>query len=191
MADRRIIVISELAPRLKNLKPVQVREFLSEYFSYQNRTDESEMVSAMRSLINPHDLDTLVMCFRPDWWCRLVKKRLTTNVVSERERRRAELQTPMTPSVLASSFDEEVVSEVKAEKKESVKFESVGSEKLAEERFEVKPKGLDPQGTASLRSDVGDLVTDLEDPLLVVGGDRMGLPNIVPLSNAHIELMLV
>ncbi len=39
---------------------------------------------------------------------------------------------------------------------------------------------------------VGDLlVTDLEDPLLVVGGDRMRLPNIVPLSNAHIELMLV
>ena len=123
-----------------------------------------------------------------------MKKRSTTSVGSERERRRAELQTPMTPSVLASSFDEEVVSEVKAEvkaEKKSVQFESVGGETKAEERFVVEPKGLDPQGTASLRSDVGDLVTDLEDPLLVVGGDRMGLPNIVPLSNAHIELMLV
>ncbi len=95
MADRRIIVISELAPRLESLKPVQVRKFLSEYFSFQNRIDESEIVSAMRSLINPHDLDTLIRCFIPDEWCRLVKKRSTTSVVSERERRRAELQTPM------------------------------------------------------------------------------------------------
>ena len=55
----------------------------------------------------------------------------------------------------------------------------------------VEPKCSDLQGTASLKSGVGDLVTDLEDPQHVVGGDRMGLPNIVPLSNAHIELMMV
>ncbi len=55
-----------------------------------------------------------------------MKKRSTTSVGLERERRRAELQTPITPSVLASSFDEEIFSEVKTEKKGSVKFESIG-----------------------------------------------------------------
>ncbi len=68
MADRRIIVMSELALCLDSLKSVQVRKFLGEYFSYQNRTDESEIVSAMRVLINPHDLDTLVQCFISGEW---------------------------------------------------------------------------------------------------------------------------
>jgi hypothetical protein len=100
----------------------------------------------------------------------------------------------MTPSVLASSFDEEAeaFSLLKPEKKGSVKFEPVGSEKKAEEGLKEELKSSVRLEAALSSSSVGDAITDLADPLqAVVGGDSSGLPNVVPNSNAHMELMLV
>ena len=194
MADSRIILISEKAPRLESLDTEDVRKFLRDYFSYQNRVDESEVVSPLRALIDPHDKDTLKACFYEEGWCRLISRKPTAEV-SARDRRRAELQTPMTPSVLASSFDEEAeaFSLLKPEKKGSVKFESVGSEKKAEEGLKEELKSsVRLEAALPSSSVVGEAITDLADPLqAVVGGDSSGLPNVVPNSNAHMELMLV
>ena len=179
MADSRIILISEKAPRLESLDTEDVRKFLRDYFSYQNRVDESEVVSPLRALIDPHDKDTLKACFYEKGWCRLISRK-TTAEVSARDRRRAELQTPMTPSVLASSFDEEAeaFSLLKPEKKGSVKFEPVGGEKKAEEGLKEELKSCVRLEAALSSSSVGDAITDLADPLqAVVGGDSSGLPS--------------
>ena len=192
MTDRQIIIVSEVAPRLKAFTAEAAREFFRDYFSYRNRVDESEAISPMKVLINPRDLDLLLRMFKSSGWCRLADRRPATTG-SPRGTRRASLQTPMTPAVLSASFDEEVDSmSVQTEKKEGVKF-NLFSETEAKESKQDEPKGSGLQPAAALKSVAGDLVADLEDPLAVMDCSPEGeaLPYIVPLSNAHVELMLV
>ena len=108
MAERRIIVVSECAPRMKKHSSEATREFLREYFSYQNRVEETEVVVAMKVLIEAHELDILHDCFYSEGWCRLLERRTFFATGVAQERRRAALQTPMTPAVLSASFDREV-----------------------------------------------------------------------------------
>ena len=49
MTDRQIIIVSEVAPRLKAFTAEAAREFFRDYFSYRNRVDESEAISPMNS----------------------------------------------------------------------------------------------------------------------------------------------
>ena len=192
MAERRIVVVSEIAPRMDKCTTEAARKFLREYFSYQNRVDENEVVLPMKVLIDPHELDILRACFLSEGWCRLLERRTTAIGVAQ-ERRRAALQTPMTPAVLSASFDREVdySPSVEPERKEGVKFESVKSETKAEERSEDELKSSVLQQAAALKSGAGEVITGLEDPLLCVDESMEALPQIVPLSNAHVELMLV
>ena len=65
------------------------------------------MVVAMKVLIEPQELDILRDCFYSEGCCRLLERRTSARGVAQ-ERRRAALQTPMTPAVLSASFDREV-----------------------------------------------------------------------------------
>jgi hypothetical protein len=188
MAERRIIVVSELAPRMEKFSSEAARKFLREYFSYQNRVEENEVVVNMKVLIDPHELDILMACFISDGWCRLLERRTAAKGVAQ-EQRRAALQTPMTPAVLSASFDRELSPSVEPERKAGVKFESGRSDTKAEERTEVEPKGSDLQGAPSLRSGGGEVITGLDDPLLCLDEGPEALPYVVPLSNAHVELI--
>lgn len=193
MTDRQIIIVSEVAPRLKAFTAEAAREFFRDYFSYRNRVDESEAISPMKVLINPRDLDLLLRMFKSEGWCRLADRRpAKTGKISET--RRASLQTPMTPAVLSASFDEEVDSlSVQTEKKAGVKFSLFGSETEAKESKKDEPKGSGLQPGAALKSVASEVIADLEDPLVVLDSSPEGeaLPFVVPLSNAHVELMLV
>ena len=60
MTERQIIVVSEVAPRLRELSSEAARTFLREYRSYENRLGVSEMKMAMKRCIEPSDLDTLM-----------------------------------------------------------------------------------------------------------------------------------
>ena len=100
------------------------------------------------------------------------------------------LQTPMTPEVLSASFDREVdTPSIEPEKKAGIKFESVKGDTKGGERLEGEPKGSVLQQEASLRSGAGEVITGLDDLLLSVREGPEALPQIVPLSNAHVELM--
>ena len=78
MAEKRIIVVSEVAPRLKKFTTEAAREFLREYFSYQNRVEEElEAIALMKALVDPHDMDALRLCFVSEGWCRLLLRRPT------------------------------------------------------------------------------------------------------------------
>ena len=193
MAEKRIIVVSEVAPRLKKFTTEAAREFLREYFSYQNRVEEElEAIALMKVLVDPHNMDALRLCFVSDGWCRLFVRR-PTNEGLARARRRASLQTPMTPAVLSVSFDKEAELSplVEQDKKAGVKFESVGGETKADERKEGESQGSALRKEAALRAAAEGAVEDLEDPLLQEEEDESDLPLVVPLSNAHVELMLV
>ena len=192
MTDRQIIIVSEVAPRLKAFTAVAAQEFFRDYFSYRNRVGPTEAISPMKILVNPRDLDRLMRMFKSSGWCVLADRK-TAISGSPREMRRVSLQTPMTPAVLSASFDEEVDSmSVQTEKKEGVKF-NLFSKTEAEESKQDEPKGSGLQPVAALKSVASDFIADLEDPLVVMDCSPEGeaLPNIVPLSNAHIELMLV
>ena len=191
--DRQIIIVSEVAPRLKAFTAVAAQEFFRDYFSYRNRVGPDEAISPMKILVNPRDLDRLIRMFKSAGWCILADKR-TATMGSPCETRRASLQTPMTPAVLSASFDKEVDSlSVQTEKKEGVKFKLFGDETDAKESRLDESKDSVQQPGAALKSVACDWIADLEDPLAEWDCSPEGeaLPNILPLSNAHVKLMLV
>ena len=58
MAEHQIIVVSEVAPRLRELSTEAARTFLREYRSYENRLGVNETKMMMKRCIEPSDLDT-------------------------------------------------------------------------------------------------------------------------------------
>ncbi len=60
MTERQIIVVSKVAPRLRELSSEAARAFLREYRFYENRLGVNEMKMAMKRRIEPSNLDTLM-----------------------------------------------------------------------------------------------------------------------------------
>ncbi len=137
--DRQIIIVSEVAPRLKAITAEFAREFFRDYFSYRNRVGPNEAISPMKILVNPRDLDRLIRMFKSAGWCILGDKR-TAITGSPRETRRPSPQTSMTPAVLSASFDKEADSMSVTEKKEGVTFNLFSSETEAKERKQEESK---------------------------------------------------
>ena len=65
LMDRQIIIVSEVAPRLKAFTAVAAQEFFRDYFSYRNQVGPTEAISPMKILVNPRDLDRLMRMFKP------------------------------------------------------------------------------------------------------------------------------
>lgn len=62
MADQRVIVVSESAPKLKELESAAAKRFLSEYAAYENRLEFSDSRVSMKRCLEPEDLSTLLEC---------------------------------------------------------------------------------------------------------------------------------
>ena len=62
MAEQRVIVVTEVAPKLKEFSSAAAREFLREYVAYENRLDATEAQMPLRRCIEPEDLETLLQC---------------------------------------------------------------------------------------------------------------------------------
>ena len=65
MAERQIVVVSEVAPRLREFETEAAKTFLREYVSYENRLGVNEAKIQMKKCVEPEDLDTLLECSDP------------------------------------------------------------------------------------------------------------------------------
>ena len=62
MAEQRVIVVTEVAPRLKDFTGPEARKFLRDYVAYENRIDTTEAQTPLRRCLEPEDLETLLQC---------------------------------------------------------------------------------------------------------------------------------
>ena len=145
MAERKIVVVSELAPRLREFEAGAARRFLKEYVAYENRLEASEAQVPLKRCIEPEDLDTLMQCSEDMVGVRVIKK--MPEGVDEARRNRVRVNiAPVTPRALAVEMDSE----------------DEGGE----------------EGAGGEESVEGETVPE-------------GDPEVLYLSNAHIEMMLV
>jgi len=105
MTERQIIVVSEVAPRLRELSPEAARTFLREYRSYENRLGVNETKMAMKRCIEPSDLDTLMDLTYPLRGYTVVKDLPPEG--PQRERVRIEVLSPIVPTSLTETLDED------------------------------------------------------------------------------------
>jgi hypothetical protein len=100
MAERKIVVVSELAPRLREFEAGAARRFLKEYVAYENRLEASEAQVPLKRCIEPEDLDTLMQCSEDMVGVRVIKK--IPEGVDEARRNRVRVNiAPVTPRALA------------------------------------------------------------------------------------------
>ena len=62
MAEQKVIVVTEVAPRLKKFEGAAARAFLREYIAYENRLDATDAQTPLKRCIEPEDLETLLQC---------------------------------------------------------------------------------------------------------------------------------
>jgi len=194
MASHQVIVISELAPRLKSYDAEAAQKFVSEYFSHRNRVGAGQAIVPMSSQIDPNDLDTLLERFNPKGWCQVVGRPGEKQEVEARSFVNS-WKAPMTPASLSRSFDEEGsgLTQLASRSATAVKFD-LSSEDVKVDEKQAEPKGSSLQGEKPLKSVASGLTAGLKDlPEVWTADDRGGYPVVAVeyLSNAHVELMLV
>lgn len=99
MAEQKIIVVSELAPRLQGIETRAAQKFLKDYLAYENRLEAGEAQVLMRNCIDPVDLDILVQC-STDMKDIQVIRGLPAGANAERARRVQVGLVPITPRPL-------------------------------------------------------------------------------------------
>lgn len=62
MADQRVIVVSEVAPRLTEFTGAAAKKFLRDYVAYENRLDATDSQMPLKRCLDPDDLETLIQC---------------------------------------------------------------------------------------------------------------------------------
>ena len=62
MAEQRVVVVSEVAPKLTVFDGPAARKFLRDYVAYENRLDATEAQVPLRRCLEPNDLETLLDC---------------------------------------------------------------------------------------------------------------------------------
>ena len=62
MATQRVVVVTELAPKLKEFDGPAAMKFLKEYEAYENRMEDTEAQVTMGHCIEPVDLEALLQC---------------------------------------------------------------------------------------------------------------------------------
>ena len=62
MAEQRVVVISEVAPKLTEFTGAAAKKFLRDYVAYENRLDATEAQIPLRRCLEPDDLETLLQC---------------------------------------------------------------------------------------------------------------------------------
>ena len=105
MAEHQIIVVSEVAPRLRELSTEAARTFLREYRSYENRLGVNETKMMMKRCIEPADLDTLMDLTYPLRGYSVVRELPPEG--PQREKVRIEVLSPIVPTNLTETLDED------------------------------------------------------------------------------------
>ena len=60
MAERKIVVVSEQAPRLESIDALAARKFIKDYMAYEMRLEATEAQVPMKRLIEPDILQVLL-----------------------------------------------------------------------------------------------------------------------------------
>jgi hypothetical protein len=151
MAERQIVVVSELAPRLiRGFDAEAAQEFLKKYVACENRLEEKEYQMPLRRCIYPDDLETLLACSEDMTDVIILNKIPEGADQARRNRVRVDISSPFTPRSLIGELEEEL-----------------------EDEDDDGEDGVDT------------------DPEAVVEPAVRGIPEVLRLSNAHIEMMLV
>ena len=103
--EHQIIVVSEVAPRLRVFETEPAKEFLREYGSYENRLNPNEGKKQMSKCMEPGDLLTLQTLAEPLEGYLLVYELPPAG--EERDRVRVDMQSPIRPVNLAAAIREE------------------------------------------------------------------------------------
>ena len=62
MATQRVVIVTELAPKLKEFDGPAPMKFLKDYEAYENRIEDMKTLVTMRQCIEPGDLEALLQC---------------------------------------------------------------------------------------------------------------------------------
>ena len=106
MAERQIIVVSEVAPRLRELKAEAAKTFLREYRSYENRLGPTEVKMLMKRCMEPLDLDTLLDLTHPLRGYTVIRELPAEG--PQREKVRTEVLSPIVPRNLIETLNEDI-----------------------------------------------------------------------------------
>jgi len=89
MATQKLVVVTEVAPKLKEFDGPAAMKFLREYEAYENRLDDTEAQVQMRQCLEPVDLEALLQCSEDMEGVEVVRRAGTG-----RRGARTELRTP-------------------------------------------------------------------------------------------------
>ena len=98
MASQKVVVVTELAPKLKEFDGPDAMRFLREYEAYENRLDDEEAKVQMKQCIEPDDLEALLLVENVNLQCRGKKARM-------RLAQRKAMMRVRTITYLTESFD--------------------------------------------------------------------------------------
>ena len=105
--EKKIIVVSELAQRLKKFESKAARKFLREYLAYENRLDTSEAQVPLRRCLEPGDLESLLQCAEDMEGVRVLRE-IPADVDAARKRHiRVDIVSPIAPLNFDSDEDED------------------------------------------------------------------------------------
>ena len=161
MAEKRIVVVSEVAPQLLELESGPVRKHLRDYAAYRNRVDgEMEVPVPLKRTMDTELLDSCIQLSFNMTGVRVVRK-LPEGAANAKKRKKVLTDLSLMTPVKLDRIDEE--EKEKKEKKSSSRILLVGE---------------DEDGDDDEESD-SETVAEGEDQ------------QVLYLSDAHVELMLM
>jgi len=98
MAEQRVIVVSETAPRLLEFEAPAARKFLKDYLAYECRLDGHDAQVPMKRCLAPEDLETLIQCSEDMNGVRIVRTLPASEAAAARVR--VDLVSPIRNMVL-------------------------------------------------------------------------------------------
>jgi hypothetical protein len=108
MATQRVVIVTELAPKLKEFDGTAAMKFLKDYEAYENRIEDMKTLVTMRQCIEPGDLEALLQCSEDMEGVDVIRRG-----EAELHGARAELRTPRNGSPIAEmGLREELIDEL-------------------------------------------------------------------------------
>jgi hypothetical protein len=176
MAEHKVVIVSELAPRLREFSSAAARKFLREYVAYENRLDATEAQTPLRRCLEPDDLETLLQC--------------STNMRCEvvRETPAAAVPAPTAAATAATETSTTTGSSATTSSRGAAPAPVTRSQTSRAARSAVQTP-LRSLGSLQEMSD-GD-GSDEENERDNLVEEQVAPDRVVWMSNAHIEMMIV
>ena len=182
MAEQRVIVVSEVAPKLTEFTGAAAKKFLRDYVAYENRLDATEAQMPLRRCLDPDDLETLIQC----------SEDMTIEVVREPAEATAAPAELAEATATAAARAREATATAAASAREATTTAAVTARETA---AAARGRGRPPR--RNVQTPLRDLREE-EEPTRTEAAEGDSSDDEVPLrdrvvrlSNAHIEAMLV